>query len=79
MGWRDRLLGKTAPPRTTTRAPEPRSRWEVIGGQQRRTGRSARDLFAVLRGKRPSSVRVCAEGHQVPDGSTTCAYGHYVG
>ncbi len=79
MGWRDRLLGRTAPPPATTSEPVQRSQSEVIAGTQRRVGRSARDLFAVLRGKQPSPVQVCKDGHQVPDGSTTCAYGHYVG
>ena len=79
MGWRERLMGKTIPPAQTTSEPESRSNWEVIAGRQRRASAGVGDLFRSLRGKSASPVRVCSDGHVVPEGSTTCSYGHYVG
>lgn len=76
---RDRLLGRAAGPRTTTTAPETKSNWEVIAGEQRRAGGAMKDLLAVLRGKQRSPVRVYPQGHLVPDGSVTCVKSHYVG
>lgn len=77
--WKEILLGrKSAPPPTTTRPDQP-TNWEILAGQQRRTGKSLSDLIAVMRGRPRASVLVCREGHVVPEGSTTCPYGHYVG
>ena len=80
MNWlKKRLMPRKARPRGTTTEPEPKTNWENLAEDQRRTGVAARDLFATLRGKRRSPVRVCQYGHQVPPGSTTCSHGHYVG
>lgn len=79
MAWLQRLFPRKTPSRGMTTEPEGRSQWEVLAEENRRTSRSAGDLWATLRGRPRSPVRVCPEGHQVPDGSTTCPYGHYVG
>jgi hypothetical protein len=79
MKWKNLLLGQRTPPRRTTTAPEPRTRWETIAAQQRGTGRSLSDLWSTWRGKPRSPVRVCSHGHPVAEGSTVCSHGHYVG
>lgn len=79
MGWRERLTGKAIPPTQSTTEPESRSNWEVIAGSQRRAGAGVGNFFRSLRGKGATPVRVCSAGHVVPEGSTTCSYGHYVG
>lgn len=80
MSWRDRLFGtaRVAPPRATT-DPEPISGWENLARSRRRAGKGVGDLVAALRGRPASPVVVCPYGHLVPEGSTTCSYGHYVG
>lgn len=77
--WKEILLGKKSAPRPTTTRPEQPTNWEIISGQRRRTGRSLSELLAVLGGRQRAAVLVCQEGHPVPEGSTTCPYGHYVG
>lgn len=80
MSWRDRLFGsRTTPVRGTTTEPEPKTNWEDIAAQTRRTGQEVKDLFRVLQRRPRSPVRVCRYGHVVPEGSTTCTEGHYVG
>lgn len=79
MGLRDMLFGKASGQAPPTTRPDVPTRLEVTAQQGRRTGRALRDLSAVLRGQSRSAQVICSYGHPVPPGSTTCAYGHWVG
>ncbi len=71
------LFGRRQPPTPTTIGPEPLSQWESIARGQRTARNGLSGWWRTMRGTQPEAVRVCAQGHLVTDGNTTCPYGHW--